>query len=492
MRVRYSDEQRLLAGTSPAGLALVTGGGKWRLLPHLDFIDELIVNAVAGRGPRFVVVECPPRHGKSELISHRTPAWYLGMFPDRQVMLASYEASFAQTWGRKARDLLEEHGAGLYGVSVRQDARAADRWYTDQGGVMAASGIGGRFTGMGADLLIIDDPVKNAEEARSVTIRRKHIDWWQSTAATRLHPNAVVIVLMTRWHESDLGGYLLAQGHEELEEPFVEVRLPAIAEEGDLLGRAKGEALWPARYDVDRLAQIRQTVGSYWWSAMYQGRPVPEGGGMFKREWFPLVAAAPSGDMHAIRWVRWWDFAATEDKGTNDPDWAVGALVGRTPAGGYFVADIQRVRATPHAVEQLVASTAVRDGKGVQIWIEQEPGSSGKIVIDHYVRTVLPGFAVRGLLSSGSKVVRADPLSAQAEAGNVALVRGPWLEGLLTELEQFPHGTHDDQVDALSGAFGVLATAGGASTQSRLKDAAAARVVSGNLVLVGDRYVDKT
>lgn len=487
----FSDEQRLLAAISPAGLALVTGHGKWQFTPHLDLIDEVIVEAVAGRGPRFVVIHCPPRHGKSELISHRTPAWYLGMFPDRQVMLASYEASFAQTWGRKARDLLEEHGEGLYGVEVRADARAADRWYTAKGGVMAASGIGGRFTGMGADLLIIDDPVKNAEEARSTTIRAKHIDWWQSTAATRLHPGAVVIVLMTRWHENDLGGYLLSKGSEEVDEPFVEIRLPAIAEDGDRLGRARGEALWPARYDLDKLQQIRQTVGSYWWSAMYQGRPVPEGGGMFKRDWFGTLPTAPAGDAHAIRWVRYWDLAATEQQGGNEPDWTVGALVGRSPAGQYIVADVQRVRLTPMGVERLIAQTAHRDGKHVQVWVEQEPGSSGKIVIDHFQRTVLPGFAVRGSRSTGSKVVRADPVSAHAEAGNVLLVNAPWNEAFLWEHEQFPHGSHDDQVDALSGAFGVLADAGGAQTQSRLPTHSEPVTHRGGLTLVGERFIDK-
>jgi predicted phage terminase large subunit-like protein len=461
------------------------------LAPHLDFIDEVIVDAVAGRGPRFVVVECPPRHGKSELISHRTPAWYLGMFPERQVMLASYEASFAQTWGRKARDLLEEHGAGLYGVQVRSDARAADRWYTSAGGVMAASGIGGRFTGMGADLLIIDDPVKNAEEARSAVIRKKHIDWWQSTAATRLHPGAVVIVLMTRWHEGDLGGYLLSRGADEVEEPFIEVRLPAIAEGNDPLGRNVGDALWPGRYGLAQLEQTKRTVGSYWWSAMYQGRPVPEGGGMFKREWFPVLEVAPLDDAHKVRWVRFWDFAATEQQGTNDPDWAVGAKVGLTPAGRYVVADMQRVRATPYGVESLIRSTAVRDGKDVPVWLAQDPGAAGKIVVDHYVRTVLRGFAARGYRESGSKVVRADPVSAQAEAGNVSLVRGPWVEGFLWEAEQFPHGTHDDHIDALSGGFAVLSSAGGVRTESRLPSHTPPVRQAGNLTLVGEQFVDK-
>lgn len=452
------------------------------------------MDAVAGRGPRFIVLECPPRHGKSELVSHRLPAWYLGMFPDRQVMLASYEASFAQTWGRKARDLLEEHGPSLYGVRVRQDARAMDRWYTDQGGVMAAGGIDGQFTGMGADLLIIDDPVKNAKEARSPTIRQNHIDWWQSTALTRLHPGGVVIVVMTRWHEGDLGGYLLSRGTDEIEEPFVEIRLPAIAEDNDLLGRRKGEALWPERYSEDELRRIRQAQGSsYWWAAMYQGHPVPEEGGMFKRAWFTIVGAAPSADAHKIRWVRCWDFAATEQTANDDPDWCVGALVGKTPAGRFYIADIQRDRLSPHGVETLIQRTAARDGKAVQVWIEQEPGSAGKIVVDHYVRTVLPGYALRAERSSGSKVVRADPVSSQAEAGNVSIVDGPWLESLLWEMEQFPNGTHDDQVDAISLAFAVLADDGASvHAQDYRGDTYQEPVVRrGDLILRGEQYIDQ-
>jgi predicted phage terminase large subunit-like protein len=463
--VIYSETQQLLARTSPAGLAVATSGGKWKLARHLDLIDQVIVDAVAGRGPQRVVVECPPRHGKSELISHRTPPWYLGMFPDRQVMLASYEATFAETWGRKGRDLLEEHGRGLYhGITVRPDARAQDRWYTSAGGVMAASGIGGRFTGMGADLLIIDDPVKNAEDARSKTIRSKHWDWWQSTAVTRLHPGAVVIVLMTRWHEEDLGGMLLNQGADDGGEPFTEIRLPAIADGPDLLGRQSGEALWPERYTAQALEQRRRSVGSYWWSAMYQGRPTPEGGGMFRRDWFPIVDAAPV----EARVVRYWDFAATEARSGADPDWAVGTKVARTADGMYYVVDVRRERLSPHGVERLVAQTAQLDGKGTQVWIEQEPGSSGKIVIDHYQRHVLPGHPVRGRSESGSKVVRADPVSAQAEAGNIRLVRGAWITDFLDEFEQFPNGSHDDQVDTVSGALAVLSTPGAAGLGPRI------------------------
>lgn len=444
-----------MAATSPAGLAMATSGGRWKLAPHLDLIDKAVVDAVAGRGPKRLVVTCPPQHGKSRLLSHRLPAWYLGLWPERQVMLACYEAKYAAGWGREARDLLEEHGPELYGVGVRQDVRATDRWYTTKGGVMASSGIGGRFTGMGADLMIIDDPVKDAAEARSAVIRENHWDWWQSTASSRLHADAVVVVVMTRWHEEDLGGRLLAQDVGP-DEAFTELRLPALAEEDDPLGRTPGEALWPSHYSAELLEGRRQARGTYWFAAMYQGRPAPEGGGMFERGWFPIVPARPAGG----RWVRYWDLAATVAKQGSDPDWVAGALVGLGDDGRWTVADMRRDRLGPGGVEALIAQTAHLDGRDVPVWIEQEPGSSGKIVIDHYVRRVLPGFAVRGRRESGAKTVRADPVAAQAEAGNVRLVAGEWNRAFLDELEGFPTGSHDDQVDTLSGALAVLSQGG--------------------------------
>ena len=451
------ETRQTLARTSPAGLAVATSNGKWQLAPHLDLIDKAIVDAVAGRGPNRLVIEVPPRHGKSELISHRTPAWFLGVYPDRQVMLASYESSFAQTWGRKARDLLEEHGTVLYGIAIRDDARASDRWYVGgHDGVMGASGIGGRFTGMGADLLIVDDPIKNAEEARSKTIRDKHIDWWRSTAVTRLHPGAVVIVLMTRWHEQDLGGWLLNEAEpDELEgEPFTEIRLPAIAEDNDPLGRERGEALWPERYSADLLARRCQSVGSYWWSAMYQGKPSPEGGGMFQREWFRRIKVRP---IAGVKWARYWDVAATEESAkSSDPDWSVGALMGRYPDNRYVIADIKRFRASPAGVEARLQATAAEDGGDIPIWIEREPGANAKIALNHLIRNVLPDYTVREMVSTKAKVVRADPVSAQAEAGNIDLVDGPWCNSFLDETEQFPNGAHDDQVDGVSGAYAAL------------------------------------
>ena len=176
------------------------------------------------------------------------------------------------------------------------------------------------------------------------------------------------------------------------------------------------------------------------------------GGNKFKRSWFEIVDVVPAD----CKWVRFWDLAATEPKPGSDPDWTAGALLGKTSAGIYYVKDIRRVRESPRGVQNLILQTAELDGKEVSIFMEQEPGSSGVNTIDHYRREVLQKFAFYGKKSSGDKEVRANPVSSQAEAGNVKLVRGPWINAFLEEAEQFPNGAHDDQVDALSGAYEEL------------------------------------
>jgi predicted phage terminase large subunit-like protein len=182
---------------------------------------------------------------------------------------------------------------------------------------------------------------------------------------------------------------------------------------------------------------------------------VREAGDYFDRTWFPIVHEAPAG----LRLVRHWDLAATEAKGRSDPDWTVGALVGLSSEGRWFVLDLRRVRATPGKVEALVAQTAALDGRAVPVHMEQEPGSSGVNTIDHYRRRVLVGHTFTGSPTTGSKSVRARPLSAAAEAGNVILVdTGSWdVEAFLAEAELFPLGAHDDQVDAVAGAMEYLA-----------------------------------
>lgn len=216
---------------------------------------------------------------------------------------------------------------------------------------------------------------------------------------------------------------------------------------------------------------------------------VREPGSLFRRQWFEIIDHVPQG----CRWVRHWDLAATEPTQSNpDPDWTAGLRLGRHPNGTWIVHSVARTRERPEGVEQMIKHHASADGRPVTVSIEQEPGSSGKATIAHYQRTVLATFEVRGLRSTGSKEERARPLSAKAEAGLVKLVRGAWIPAFLDEIEMFPSdGVHDDQVDALSGAFIQLEEHGGASTHSRLTREEQPIVRRGDLELRGEQYIDK-
>ncbi len=263
-----SDLHRVRQCLTPALFARAATDGRFLLPRHVAAISEAICDTITGRSEPILLIEAPPRHGKSELVSKFLPAWYLGVWPDRRVMLAAYEATFARSWGRKARQVFVESTCPVFGRGLSGDNSAADDWSTTAGGGMSTAGVGGPMTGRGAHLLIIDDPVKNAEEALSATTRENHWDWWQSTASTRLEPGGVVIGIMTRWHEDDIFGRLLKSGGQ-----IRRLTLPALAEPGDVLGRQPGEALWPERYPVQRLEQMRRERSEYWWRALFQQRP---------------------------------------------------------------------------------------------------------------------------------------------------------------------------------------------------------------------------
>jgi len=227
--------------------------------------------------------------------------------------------------------------------------------------------------------------------------------------------------------------------------------LPALAEADDPLGREPGDALWPARFPEAELAAKRIALGSYWWSAMYQQRPVPREGGTFKAEWFKYVDGAPVTTQR----VRFWDRAATADGG----DYTVGVLMGAIEGGKYVVLDVHRGQWSSGDCEKEILATAVSDGHDTAQRMEQEPGAAGKDVIASYSR-LLAGYNFRGEPSRGTKEFRADPLAAQCEAGNVQLARGAWNDEFVEELCAFPRGHHDDQVDAVSGAFTWLSKSG--------------------------------
>lgn len=238
-------------------------------------------------------------------------------------------------------------------------------------------------------------------------------------------------------------------GHDWVKQRFMteesddRVFLPATLDDNPYLDRAEYEKTLAELDPITRQQLLRGD-----WTARYSGNK-------FRREWFEIVDIAPVD----CERVRFWDMAATEAKPGKDPDWTVGCLMGRSKTGVLYIIDIKRLRGTPNANEQLVKQTAEIDGKPIRIRMEQEPGSSGVKMIDDYARRVLMGWDFKGTPSTGSKEVRANPVASQAEAGNIKLVRGTWINAFLDEIELFPKGAHDDQVDAMSGSLAELSAA---------------------------------
>ena len=442
---------------SPAGFAYISSEGRWHRAKHLDYLNRKIVEVSTGR-LKYLIVSMPPRHGKSELISRYTPAWYLGNYPFDPVILISYESDFAATWGYKARLLIEDHGKRLFGVEIDKDSSARSRWDLKvagktTGGGMRAIGAGGPITGKGAKLLIIDDPVKNAEEANSQAFRDKLWDWYESVVKSRMEPGGGLILVMTRWHQDDLAGRVIAQLTEEKiipDDQFEIINFPALATDHDILGRAPGEALWPWRYDEKALREIKMGMSDYWWNALYQGQPIPPGGRVFKRAWFGIIDARPA---RASIKLRFWDTASRADRG----DWTVGTLMSKTPEGVFYIEDVVRGRWATAEVEKVILQTCKLDGHDISVRMEQEPGASGKAMIAVYGR-MLAGYDFKGIASRIKKELTWEPLARQSEVGNVLLCRGGWNAAWLDEMENVPNRKgHDDQADSASGAFNEIA-----------------------------------
>lgn len=408
----------------------------------------------------------PPRHGKSQLVSKHFPAWCFGVDPDLSIIASSYGDDLSKRVNKDVQRIIDnptykeifpntslnvKRNAGGYNMVMRTMDLFEIPGYN---GSFRSTGVGGGITGMGCDILCIDDPFKDRKSADSPTIRQAVWDWYTSTAYTRLSPGGGVLVTVTRWHENDLVGRLLDAMKQEGGDRWTVINYPAIAEH-DEPHRKKGEALHPERYPLEMLARIHNNIGSYDWGALYQQHPTPRGGGVFKKKWLRHWSSLPKV---FDRVIQSWDFTF---KDAASSDYVSGQVWGRI-GGDFYLLDndwdkmdfVAQVRAMqrmesrwPEALEKVV-----------------EDKANGPAIISAL------GSRIPGIIPynpRGSKTARAYAISPLFEAGNVYLPpmdeEHPWVKGFIDELLAFPNGAHDDQVDAMTQALDTLATPNGGS-----------------------------
>lgn len=456
-------------------------------------------DVAAGRSPRLMIL-MPPRHGKSELASRMFPAWHLGRYPDHEFIACSYNVSLAMSFSRKVKEVLNDPAyQSVFATRLHPDFQANEEWGIagTRGGYVAA-GVGGGITGKGAHVLLIDDPIKNAEEADSGDTREKLWDWYGSTAYTRLAPGGGVLVIQTWWHDDDLAGRLQqAMADDPEADQFEIVKYPAIAEADEWLDpvtdkivrvehgletaeadmddfatshmqataravkcghnvqgwrflRPKGQALHPERYDRVKLRRIRKTIPSRFWSALYQQNPVPDDGSYFTKDQFRV--AQPPSPRYANVYIAW-DFAISEKKLN---DYTVGTVLLQGFDDVLHVVDQMRFKSGDSLfIVEAILNLATK-WHNPSLIVGFEDGQIFRTIealLKKRMRERNFYPAIEVLKPLTDKMVRARPLQGRMQQGMVGFDPSkPWFAALRTEMLRFPAGVHDDQVDSLAWA----------------------------------------
>lgn len=426
-----------------------------RTIKSVEQVAPVTMNCIQVEGGRYLAGRSLIATHNSELISKFYPSWLLGIRPDTRVMLASYESTFAASWGRKVRDLLTENGERVFGLRVRNDSKAADNWQIEgHNGGMVSVGAGGPLTGRGTECLLWDDILKNAEEAASKRVKEKLWDWWRSTAYTRLEPGGSSIGVATRWAEDDLIGRIV-QDMNSGGERWTVINIPAIAREKDPLGRKPGEALWPERYSIEALETIKQSIGKRTFEALYQGEPSPEEGDHFSKSWFDQrysvigggdetyysIPGSPPFPRTQLRRFAAVDLAMSQK---SSADRTAIAVAGTMHDGRTILLDIVAKRLQGPDIPK-VLEDVVKQWNLSQIGVEKNGLGLG--VVQECIRRGLP---VKPLDADADKIARASYLATMLENGRLVFGKGDQFEEAISEALAFPNGQHDDRVDALA------------------------------------------
>lgn len=420
---------------------------------HLEAVTE-------GR-IQFLMMTVPPGMMKSLLQVFWT-AWEWGPCgrPDIQVLATSYSQPNVFRDNLKLRRLVEsDKYQALWDLRLRADQNAKSKFENTGSGFSEARPFGSMTGGRG-DRVKIDDP-HSTETAESDTERETAVRIFREGISDRLNDvtTSAIVIIMQRLHEQDIAAVAM-----ELDIGFIHLNLPMEFEpdracrtyiDGELFFEdprtEEGELLFPERFPAEEIARLKKAKGSYAYSGQYQQRPSPRSGGMFQRSDFEIVDAVPAGGKKC----RAWDFAASVEKPGKKPDWTVGLKMTHVN-GVFYVEDVERGRWSANEVNKKLKNAASQDGITVTVRMPQDPGAAGKADAETKVK-LLAGYKIKVVQPTGDKATRAKPASAQAEAGNVKLVRGPWNIEFLDEVCSFPNAQHDDQVDAFADALNELA-----------------------------------
>ena len=423
---------------------------KWQSPAHINYIERKLLD-IFQHGNQKLIINLPPRHGKSEFITKIFPFWWLLNRPNNRIIISAYNSHLAELFGRELLGMFKNH-AGRYGIELSQSQKSKSEFVTNRNGSVTAVGVGGSLTGKGADLIIVDDPIKNDAEANSATSRDKIYEWFKATLLTRLEPNGSVILVMTRWHEDDLAGRLLKSNK------WDRIILPAIAEKNDILGRKIGEPLWAERYNLAKLQDIKEDIGNYWFSGLYQQSPSPSDGGLFKRSCFKYFELenqiAINNDftiyLEDINTFFACDLAISSSE---KADYTVVLIFALDNNKNILIIDVYREKIIPSKHVDII----------LELYQKHRPSLVG-IETVQYQSSLFhtlndKGLPVVKLVPKKDKVTRALPLAAKLESGKVYFNRSiTCISDMENELLNFPNGKHDDIVDTLSYAVEMCST----------------------------------
>ncbi len=417
-------------------------------------LENFVAAVERKEGPRLII-NAPPRHGKSQLTSRALPVWGAGLHPEWEWIIATYGQDLADDLGDWCKTtMLDPRYSAIWGrESVKKNTRARARMNLIGGGGMRFVGRNRSITGRGAHVIVVDDPLKNRAEADSPTIRKSMMAWYSSTILTRLAPGAGIIIMNTRWHVSDLTGELLKRAEDGEGEPFRVVSFPAVAEENET-HRKKGEALHPERYSLDRLNVMRLGMLPRDWLALMQQRPTMETGNYLKLEWL-RYGTPPKIDRVYIAV----DVAASEEGVAKGDFWCI-VVIGLDHVGRYWILDLRRGQwDTGKGTEEIL--DAADEWEPAVTWIEGGPVGRAFFPYFNKRRQERRSHWRAELVPhtwGGDKIAKSAGLCGVMATGNLFIpAQAPWIVPLKEEMATFPNGTKSpDQIDALGLAFHMI------------------------------------